>query len=144
MPLTFGMKKTLEDFVEANQKNGGHKERLFPAPIFFYSQNKAHFVTFPLPQSSRSHDEGPLSLSQAGKKHSHLCCRKQASGGTHLLHYRASVMELIRLNRRELVAYPFALTLACHCGAGSEHIHLGYHKLVVENDQRIFTLIIVS
>ena len=53
-------------------------------------------------------------------------------------------MELIRLNRRELVVYPFALTPACHCGAGSEHIHLGYHELVVENDQRTFTLIIVS
>ena len=111
--------------------------------MFFYSQNKAHFVTFPLPQSSRSHDEGPLSLSQAGKR-AQSSLLSQASGGTHLLHYRAPVMELIRLNRRELVAYPFALTLACHCGAGSEHIHLGYHELVVENDQRTFTLIIVS
>jgi hypothetical protein len=46
----------------------GTKEKLCPAPIFFYSQNKAHFVTFPLAQSSRSHDEGPLSLSHAGKK----------------------------------------------------------------------------
>ena len=42
-------------------------------------------------------------------------------------------MELIRLNRRELVVYPFALTLACSLWSwlGSEHIHLGYHGLVV-------------
>jgi hypothetical protein len=91
------------------KKMGGTRKGYAQHQFFFYSQNKAHFVTFPLPQSSRSHDEGPLPLSQAGKKHSHLCCRKQASGGTHLLHYRAPVMELIRLNRRELVVFSVRL-----------------------------------
>ena len=44
-------------------------------------------------------------------------------------------MELIRLNRRELVVYPFAWLSRAHCGAGSEHIRLGYHELVVGNIQ---------
>jgi len=80
--------------------------------FFLQPARSAHFATFPLAQSSRPHDEGPLSLSQAGKR-AQSSLLSQASGGTHLLHYRAPVMELIRLNRRELVVYPFALTLAC-------------------------------
>ena len=80
-----------------------------PSTNFFLQlERRAYFATFPLPQSSRSHDEGPLSLSQAGKR-AQSSLLSQASGGTHLLHYRAPVMELIRLNRRELVVFSVRL-----------------------------------
>ena len=50
-------------------------------------------------------------------------------------------MELIRLNRRELVVYPFAFrVLIVELARRSTSIL----AITMENDQRIFTLIIVS